>query len=253
MYLNVLGKPMLVLGSMEAATDLLEKRSANYSSKPPSAMADLSVPVLSSYAHPRCILHAHALMCSHRIGIGWNVALLGNQDEHWRRQRRELHRFLGTPVGVAQFTPALARHTHTFLHNLLDSPQKFSEHAHLQVFPKFCLEMNSRRVYHRAMGSMIMEISYGLDVKSPEDEYLRLAREGNEIFMKAFVPGKYLVETLHVLKRVPAWVPGARFQREAAEWREAYAQVRQRPFEAAMELLVGSFVCCISAVPNVHG
>ena len=34
MYLEVLGKPIIVLSSEEAATELLDKRSANYSDRP---------------------------------------------------------------------------------------------------------------------------------------------------------------------------------------------------------------------------
>ena len=34
MYLEVLGKPMIVLSSEQAASDLLDKRSANYSDRP---------------------------------------------------------------------------------------------------------------------------------------------------------------------------------------------------------------------------
>ena len=88
-----------------------------------------------------------------------------------------------------------------------------------------------------------MELTYGIDVKSLDDEYMRLVQEGNDIFMKAFVPGKYLVETFPILKRVPAWFPGAKFRREAAEWKEAYAQVRTRPFKETMDKLVRSKTC----------
>ena len=44
MYLDVLGQPMIILGSHEVAIDLLEKRSANYSDRAPSPMAELYVP-----------------------------------------------------------------------------------------------------------------------------------------------------------------------------------------------------------------
>lgn len=33
-YLHVLGRPMIVLNSVQAAVDLLEKRSSNYSDRP---------------------------------------------------------------------------------------------------------------------------------------------------------------------------------------------------------------------------
>ena len=41
MYLEVLGQPMVILGSHEAALDLLEKRSAIYSDRVPSVMVEL--------------------------------------------------------------------------------------------------------------------------------------------------------------------------------------------------------------------
>ncbi len=46
-YLDVLGKPMLVLGTHDIAHDLLEKRSAIYSDRVQSTMIDLYVVVSS--------------------------------------------------------------------------------------------------------------------------------------------------------------------------------------------------------------
>ena len=43
MYLNLLGQDIVVLGSLKAARDLLDKRSANYSDRPTSVMAQLCV------------------------------------------------------------------------------------------------------------------------------------------------------------------------------------------------------------------
>ena len=40
-HLDVFGQPMIILGSHEAAIDLLEKRSANYSDRSPSPMVDM--------------------------------------------------------------------------------------------------------------------------------------------------------------------------------------------------------------------
>ena len=42
-YLNIFGQPMIVLGTHEAAVDLLEKRSANYSSRHLTLVAQMSV------------------------------------------------------------------------------------------------------------------------------------------------------------------------------------------------------------------
>ena len=43
MYLNLLGQDIIFLGSLTAAHDLLDKRSANYSDRPTSVMAHLCV------------------------------------------------------------------------------------------------------------------------------------------------------------------------------------------------------------------
>ena len=42
-HLNVLGQDTVVLGSLKAARDLLDKRSANYSDRPTSVMVELYV------------------------------------------------------------------------------------------------------------------------------------------------------------------------------------------------------------------
>lgn len=42
-FIEVLGQPMLVLGSAEAAFDLLDRRSAIYSDRPQTAMMPLYV------------------------------------------------------------------------------------------------------------------------------------------------------------------------------------------------------------------
>ncbi|KAH9937830.1 CyP450 monooxygenase [Epithele typhae] len=179
-YLNAMGNSMILLGSMEAANELLEKRATNYSNKPGSAMANLSF---------------------------------------WM-ERRELHRFTGQPAAIAQHGRVLEKHAATYLVSLLKNPGRYSEDAHL------------------TLGKVIMELSYGIKVKTYDDDYLKLVQEGNDIFQKAFVPGKYLVETFPVLKHIPAWFPGATFRREAAGWRATYGAVRERPFAAAMEHMV---------------
>ncbi|EJF55955.1 hypothetical protein DICSQDRAFT_72425 [Dichomitus squalens LYAD-421 SS1] len=42
-YLNVLGRHMIILGSYAAVSDLLEKRSANYSDRPRTVMGELCI------------------------------------------------------------------------------------------------------------------------------------------------------------------------------------------------------------------
>ena len=92
-----------------------------------------------------------------------------------------------------------------------------------------------------SFGATVMRVVYGIEVKSKEDEYLSLAEQGNDIFQKAFVPGKYLVETFPFLKHVPACLPGAGFRRDAVAWREVYHQTRFKPFQATLDRMVREF------------
>ncbi|KAI0800095.1 hypothetical protein C8Q74DRAFT_390574 [Fomes fomentarius] len=98
-HLDALGQHIIILGSQDAISEILEKRSAKYSDRPPSAMSDL-------------------------IDLGWNMVLL-NLGGEWRTQRRQYHRFLG-PTAVSQYYPLLEKQTQRLLRNLLMHPQDFS-------------------------------------------------------------------------------------------------------------------------------
>ena len=52
-YLTLLGQPMVVIGSINVAFDLLDKKSANFSGRPVSTVAKMSVVLLSIPLIPR--------------------------------------------------------------------------------------------------------------------------------------------------------------------------------------------------------
>ncbi|KAI0634017.1 CyP450 monooxygenase [Trametes polyzona] len=101
-YLDALGQPMIILGSHEAATELLDKRSANYSSRVYSVMRLIS-------------------------GWEWTFVLMPYGQE-WRRRRKEMHQFLH-PNTVAQYQPLQQREAVKFLHRLLRNPENFLNHV----------------------------------------------------------------------------------------------------------------------------
>ncbi|KAH9937831.1 CyP450 monooxygenase [Epithele typhae] len=188
-HLNAVGQSMIVLGSLEAATELLEKRSAKYSGKPTSVMAKL-------------------------CGFDWTMALLGTESESWRRQRRETHRFI-SPTTVSRYYQLLENQAYTMLKKIMDDPACYSEHI------------------HHTLGLIISQATYGID----DDEHLGLLEEGHEIFIKAFVPGKYLAESLPFLQYVPDWFPGAQFKRDAKTWKARFNAIKREPFDAAMKAM----------------
>ena len=52
------------------------------------------------------------------------------------------------------------------------------------------------------------------------------------------IAGAFLVDIIPVLKYVPEWFPGARFQSKAAMMRKHATIMRNAPFAAAEELMV---------------
>lgn len=88
-------------------------------------------------------------------------------------------------------------------------------------------------------GETIMTIAYGLDVKPKNDPHLQAAEEAIDALLQAVVPGAFLVDSLPVLKYVPAWMPGASFKRKAREWRIATEKTLHDPFNACVDAMVG--------------
>ncbi|KAF9491338.1 hypothetical protein BDN71DRAFT_1510509 [Pleurotus eryngii] len=68
-----------------------------------------------------------------------------------------------------------------------------------------------------------MDVSYAIDIASREDPHIVTAEKALAGFNIAFLHGAFLVEVMPILKHVPAWMPGARFQKKAKEWKH-YAE-----------------------------
>ena len=85
---------------------------------------------------------------------------------------------------------------------------------------------------------MIMRISYGIEVKEENDEYVTAVEDGVATFNEAFVPGAFLVETFPSLQYIPSWLPGGGFKRIAAAWRTVAHRMRDVPFERTLEAMV---------------
>ncbi|EKM54589.1 uncharacterized protein PHACADRAFT_146690 [Phanerochaete carnosa HHB-10118-sp] len=102
MYFNILGKSLVVLSSQEAASDLLEKRSAIYSSRPPSTIHEM---------------------------IGW-ADMLGflSYGEQFHQQRKFFQQGF-TRQGCFVFRPSQLSQTHVLLKKILQDPKHFYDHV----------------------------------------------------------------------------------------------------------------------------
>ncbi|KAL0066756.1 hypothetical protein AAF712_006147 [Marasmius tenuissimus] len=82
-------------------------------------------------------------------------------------------------------------------------------------------------------GTLLILLTYGLDVKGPNDPVVRSAERAIEVANHAATPGMFMVDVLPILKHVPAWFPGAGFKRKAREWNRIYAEMNTLPFGIA--------------------
>ncbi|KAI0753233.1 cytochrome P450 [Daedaleopsis nitida] len=100
-HLNAFGQSMIILGSHEAAIDLLEKRSANYSDRSHTPMVDIA-------------------------GFSWALTLQG-YGTWWRRHRKAMHQFFNPNV-VHNYQPSVRLETHRLVKRLLSTPENFMHH-----------------------------------------------------------------------------------------------------------------------------
>ncbi|KAJ3516119.1 hypothetical protein NLJ89_g1327 [Agrocybe chaxingu] len=96
LYLNFAGTDLIVLDTSEAANDLLERRSSNYSGR------------------------ARLTMLNELMGWDFNFGFMPYGD-NWRKHRRAMHLSFH-PTAAVQFKPHSLRACRNFLYRLLDKP-----------------------------------------------------------------------------------------------------------------------------------
>jgi hypothetical protein len=75
-------------------------------------------------------------------------------------------------------------------------------------------------------------------VRPYNDPYIKTAEEAVEAAAELLIAGAFLVDIIPILKYVPAWFPGAKFQSKAAIMRKHATRVRNATFAATEELMV---------------
>ncbi|EIW55444.1 cytochrome P450 [Trametes versicolor FP-101664 SS1] len=197
-YMDVLGQPMLILGTHDVAFDLLEKRSALYSDRVQSAMVDLS-------------------------GFDWLLAAMP-YGAWWRRHRRAFHQYFN-PNAVVGLRSIQRNQVSHFLNRLLDAPDDFYEHMRQYVYS------------NTLFAATIMRVAYGIQISERDDEYMKMVEDGLTAINLLLSPGKYLVEQLPILRFLPKWMPGAQFRRDAADAKVVAYEMRDTPWSRSLEAM----------------
>lgn len=83
-----------------------------------------------------------------------------------------------------------------------------------------------------------MKLSHGYDVKESQDPIVELVDTATEQFSLATAPGAFLIDFFPILRYVPKWTPGARFQRTAENWRNTLQRMVDVPHDFAKRQMV---------------
>ena len=81
-------------------------------------------------------------------------------------------------------------------------------------------------------------MTYSINVRPYDDPYIKVAEEAVRALGELMIPGAFLVDIIPILKYVPKWFPGAKFQSKAAVLRKHAASIRNITFAATEELMV---------------
>ncbi|KDQ17553.1 hypothetical protein BOTBODRAFT_155572 [Botryobasidium botryosum FD-172 SS1] len=161
--------------------------------------------------------------------MGWsNSVTLIHYGDRWRRYRRIIHPAFNSGV-VDQYQSSQQRVVVEYLNDLLQAPDSFVQSIRL---------MSSK---------LIMWVMYGIRVRDAQDEYVVLSEEAIKQLNEVIPPGAAMVELFPFLRHIPAWVPGAGFQRRAKLGRETARKMADAPLEyVKQQLALGSATPCFA-------
>ncbi|KNG82926.1 O-methylsterigmatocystin oxidoreductase [Aspergillus nomiae NRRL 13137] len=186
---SMFGQTIIILNDHQVAVDLMEKRSATYSSRPRMVFAGEIV--------------------------GWEDVLgFQGYSDRFRFYRKVLHRVLGTKALMSRFNPLQDVEVRRFLLRVLRKPDDLIQHIRTEA------------------GAVILKIAYGYNIEpNGPDPLVDLANEAMENFSVAGNPGTWLVDTIPLLRYLPAWFPGAGFKQTGYAWRKTLLTTIEKPYQ----------------------
>ncbi|KAL0068246.1 hypothetical protein AAF712_004631 [Marasmius tenuissimus] len=62
-------------------------------------------------------------------------------------------------------------------------------------------------------GFVTMKVAYGYTIQDEDDHFVAIAEEASKIISAVTEPGKWLVDSVPILRYLPDWFPGAEFKK----------------------------------------
>ncbi|KIK66610.1 hypothetical protein GYMLUDRAFT_157089 [Collybiopsis luxurians FD-317 M1] len=141
----------------------------------------------------------------------WNFANM-SYGPQWKARRKLFLSVIG-PNHLENYQPQELIAARSFLLDVYQSPERYLDHM------------------RRMAGSTILSVVYGFNTEAVKDSvHIDIAQRASTAFISVCLPLKFLVDSFPWLQYVPAWIPGALFQRKAQVWREDMEQALHQPF-----------------------
>ncbi|KAF5364651.1 hypothetical protein D9758_005513 [Tetrapyrgos nigripes] len=212
-HIDVMGDHTVVLNSVKAATELLDHRSSNYSSRPAMPMVD------------------------DLMGWEWDLAHMPYSDR-WRRHRKTFTHYF-QPRAITEHHPFQRKSITELLQKLLALPDP--DPVELEGY-----------IQHHA-GSIILRATYGIVSPKDQEYYVDLAHRAITPIIHAAPHGTYLVDYLPLLKYVPNWFPGADFKRKAKTWSKYSIDLKDQPWEKVQSEIAAGTALPSFVTRNLEG
>lgn len=187
LYVQALGRGILVLNTLDAVVDLLNDRANIYSDRPTFVMV------------------------GEMMGLDNSVPMLP-YGSTFKQHRKLCHSSLN-PESVKLYHGIQEDATAMYLSSILDTPATFIKQLRLTA------------------GRIIMSVTYGISIQTPEDIYITEAETTMEMIGKSTMPGAHLVDFVPALRYIPSWVPFNRIPNMAQYGRNLIWSMINRPFE----------------------
>ncbi|KAF8745336.1 cytochrome P450, partial [Rhizoctonia solani] len=145
------------------------------------------------------------------LGWGNNTGMIRYGDR-WRAQRRMTHENLHKKASE-KLWPTITRQARSSLVRLLDEPSNFSKEV------------------RRMVGSTLLSVVYGYEVRSSSDELVEVVEAAVAGFSQAAMISNYYVNVIPWLQHIPDWFPGMEWKRKTNVWRSQTEDMLNVPFE----------------------
>ncbi|KAF5381245.1 hypothetical protein D9757_007868 [Collybiopsis confluens] len=214
-HLSALGNSIVVLNSAKLVSDLLEKRSSIYSSRP------------------------HAVMLRELMGWG-DYLVFRLYDAGWKAQRKIISQAF--PSDIGQFQPKLLTATHDLLRSLRRTNDVAKDlHSWAALFTMdvvYGMHPGNTESYHSYMVSALKAVESIAHAGSPGAYYVDQVPICVYPFSFDAMAPSQLIHFFIQVKYIPEYFPGATFKRQAKEWNALRIRTTEEAFGVVKERVV---------------